>query len=123
MSNQTLGSYQFEWNPEKWTIPRKEKYYGKVLTYESVGFFSFGMSIVGKEIVLEWDWMSLEQWNELDTLFQADAGCVWLPGDGNTYNVEMLHLDGAYFEVVDLDLAYRRNVKLTLMIMSIVGES
>ncbi len=123
MSNQILAAYEFDWNPDRWTIPKAEKFYGKVLTYESVGYFSFGVSIIGKEIVLEWDWMGLVQWNQLDILFQSDVGYIWTPGDGHSYNVEILHLDGAYFEVVDLNAPYRKGVRLTLMILSIVGES
>ncbi len=123
MANQFLNSYEFEWNPDRWTIPKPEKFSAHVLTYQSVGYFSFGLSIVGKEIILEWDWMTLDQWNELDMIYQSDAGCVWVPGDGNFYNVEILNFDGAYFEVVALDIAYRRNVKLLLMILSVGSGS
>ncbi len=123
MSNQILGSYEFDWNPDRWMIPKAEKFSGQVLTYEGAAFFSFGVSIIGKEIVLEWDWMGLSQWNQLDAMYQSDEGYLWTPGDGHTYNVEIPHLDGAYFEVVDLNFPYRKAVKLTLMIMSVVGQS
>lgn len=121
MSNMELGTYEFDWNPDRWTIPKEEKFYGKVLTYSSVGYFSFGLSIIGKEILLEWDWMSVDQFNELNQLYISDIGYIWGPKDGFLYNVEILSFDGAYFETTALDAPWRRNVKMVLMILSIIG--
>jgi hypothetical protein len=118
MSNMELGTYVFDWNPDRWTIPKEEKFCGRVLTYSSVGFFSFGVSIIGKEILLEWDWMPVAQFNTLNVLFISDLGYPWDPKDGYIYDVEILSFNGAYFETTALDTPYRKNVKMVLMILS-----
>jgi hypothetical protein len=118
MPNQSLGIYEFPWNPDKYTVPKPEKFWGRVQTYSSVAFFSFGVTIVGKEIVLEWNWMSADQFAALDSIYRSDASVIWDPqdGDGLLYRAEILGFDGEYFEVVGTDFIYRKNVKLTLMI-------
>ena len=118
MANMELDSYTFPWNPDRWTIPKEEKFYGKVLTYTSAAFFSFGISIIGKEILLEWDWMSIDQFGALNAIFLSNEGCVWDPKDGYIYDVEILSFDGAYFDTTALDAPWRKNVKMVLMILS-----
>ncbi|MCJ7760978.1 hypothetical protein MUP59_07565 [Candidatus Bathyarchaeota archaeon] len=61
MANMSLNAYTFTWNPDRWTIPELDLSYAVVQTYESVAYFEWGLSIVGKEIILEWDWMKLAQ--------------------------------------------------------------
>jgi hypothetical protein len=122
MAAMQLGSYTFEWQPERWTIPKKERTVASVKTYESNVFFSFGITIVGKEIVLEWHFMSIAQFNALYALYISDIAQTWIPGNGGTYIVEILDLVGDYFETVDYDLAYRRNVKMRLSIKSCTVE-
>lgn len=118
MANMKLDAYDFSWQPDSWTIPKHEKYYGKVLTYESAGYFSFGTSIIGKEIILSWDFMSIAQFNQLNQLCLDDESHLWEPDNGYIYLVELLKLEGEFFEVVDMNSSYRRNVQLTMMIMS-----
>jgi len=74
-----LGDYTFGWNPDRFTLPHAEKSAGKVQTYSSVAFFSWGVSPIGKEISIEWDWMSVDQYERLRTLFEANAAVVWDP--------------------------------------------
>jgi hypothetical protein len=74
-----LGTYTFGWNPDQFTLPYAEKSAGRVQTYSSVAFFSWGVSLPGKEISIEWDWMSVDQYERLRTLFEADAAVVWDP--------------------------------------------
>ena len=74
-----LGGYTFDWNPDTFTLPQPEKSTGKVKTYSSVAFFSWGLSLLGKEISLEWDWMGVDQYERLRSLFEANAPVVWDP--------------------------------------------
>ena len=117
MDNMTLGGYLFDWNPDQFGILKEEKYTGVVLTYGSIGYFSFGTSIVGKQILLEWNWMKQSQFDTLNGLYLSDESKIWIPGDGYIYTVEILKLDGMYFEVSGLDAPYRKEVKMLLLII------
>ncbi len=119
----SLGNYAFEWPPDRWTIPKAEKYSGRVRTYGSAAFFSFGTWIVGKEILLEWDFMPDDQFETLNGLYLDDEPKLWDPGTGEGYLVEIVSFDGAYGEVVGYDKPYRFNVKMVLMIMAEVPLS
>jgi hypothetical protein len=116
-----LGSYEFEWFPDRWTMPKTDKFTSHVRTWSSVAFFSFGNTVIGKEILLEWDWMSEEMFAALDAVVQSDEQVIWVPGDGDAYNVEIISpgLEGTYFETTAYNFAYRQNVKLHLLIMSV----
>jgi hypothetical protein len=74
-----LGAYTFDWNPDVFTLPQAEKSLGKVKTYSSIAFFSWGLSLAGKEISIEWDWMGVDQYERLRSLFEANASVVWDP--------------------------------------------
>ena len=74
-----LGSHTFDWNPESFTLPQAERSTGKVKTYSSIAFFSWGLSLAGKEISIEWDWMGVDQYERLRTLFEGNASVVWDP--------------------------------------------
>jgi hypothetical protein len=117
--NMTLGGYSFPWLPDRWTMPKAEKFSGRLLTYSAAAFFSFGTSIIGKEIILEWDLMGVAQFNEINTQYLADTQKNWNPGTGNQYTVELVNLDAEYVETVAYDYAYYKNVKLLLMIMAL----
>jgi hypothetical protein len=121
MSNISLGGYTFLYNPARMTAIKPERSTGKVDTYSSVGFFSWGSSIVGKEITMEWDVVEKSLVDELDTLYAADETIILDPQDGSekTYNVEIESFDWDYHIYSDVDTAkYRKNVKMTLLIMS-----
>lgn len=74
-----LGSYTFPWVPDKFTIPKKDKFNANVLTYSGVEFFSWGCDIVGKIIELEWAWMGYEEFRQLQKLLEDDEQKTWNP--------------------------------------------
>jgi len=115
--NQRLGSYIFEWNPDRYSIPGKEKSFSMVETYSSVGWFSWGM-FEKKTITLEWDWMSLAQYNAIKAIFEQDVQTSWTDGKTIAYTVEINDFGGDYFENYGIDLAYRENVKLELYMVA-----
>jgi hypothetical protein len=77
-----LYDYTFTWDPDRGTEPTNDKYSAMVKTYSSVAFFSWGLTIVGKEILLEWDTLDLPQYNRLREIFALDAQVVWEPCKG-----------------------------------------
>ena len=188
-----LGTYTFETDPDQFDIPRAQKYSSLVKTYSSVAYFSWGLSIIGLEVLLEWELMTCDQFNRLDTLFQADAQVEWDPQiiakifhgavtngpfvSGKTltgetsgatgtslaifqaesyllftpltlnfqagevfhdnsspaksatitsiekvpkYNVEIMNLDGKYYDPAGPQVAFRKEVKLFLLVMGVV---
>lgn len=116
--NMTLDGYRFPWNPEKCTVPRPEKAVAVVTTYTSAAVFSWGMILPGKEIELTWEWMELDQWNALDTIYQDDSSVVWYPDDGFAYIVEILSLVGEYVVGAEIEAPRRENIVLRLVIIS-----
>ncbi len=190
-----LGAYTFDWNPDVFTLPQAEKSLGKVKTYSSIAFFSWGLSLAGKEISIEWDWMGVDQYERLRSLFEANASVVWDPeakvrlfhgavtngpfvpaktltgatsgatgtigqvvsdtpwnflvlasvtgsfhaGETvtdnsvpaksavltsveafQTYNVEILSLDGKLFEEIGTNMPYRKDIRMRLLVLGIV---
>ena len=118
MDAMTLGSYTFWRNPDQFTIPRQQKYASVIPTYGGVAYFSWGLFLAGQKVLLEWDVMTKAMWDELQTILENDTGVVWDPQTGTAYNVEVLQLEGKYVFKSLLDGAYRREVKLTLLIKS-----
>jgi hypothetical protein len=115
-----LGAYTFAWKPDQFTIPKAERRYATVETFASEVFFSYGTSILGKTVTLEWDWMSAAQFNALDALYQADLPVAWnlqVVGE-NIFTVEITKLDGELFEVVGYGFPHRRKVKMELLILA-----
>lgn len=78
-----LGNYTFVWEPDAYTIPSAKKFSAHVPTHSGVAYFSWGVSIVGKEIELEWDWMSAEQFLEIKSLYEEDLQKIWDIGSAN----------------------------------------
>lgn len=121
MAKMTLGAYTFQFNPHQFTDPKKKKSFSIVETYSGAAYYSWGTFIAGQRIVLEWDSMPEAMWDELQTLLEADAVVVWNPtvdGAETQYNVEVLKVEGKYYKYTINRTAYRRNVKLTLVITS-----
>jgi hypothetical protein len=116
-----LGALTLAWDPDKWTIPDPQQVIVEKDTYSSNVIFFYGEKIVGKQIDLEWEWMSQAQFDALDVLFQADLPVVWDLEeilDPRTFTVEILSLDGELFDVALWDLPHRRNVKVSLIILA-----
>jgi hypothetical protein len=122
MANMSLTGYTFAAQPNDMTPIRAERSCAKVDTYSSVGFFSWGPLLPGKEILLEWTYMPADMFVSLDTLYQADAQVVFDPQDGTskTYNVEIIGLEGKYclgkYGLTSSEL--RKDVKMKLLIIS-----
>jgi hypothetical protein len=117
-----LGTLTLAWDPDKWTIPDARHVISDVDTYSSNVIFFYGEKIVGKQIELEWEWMSQAQFDALDVLFQADLPVVWdleEALDPRAFTVEILSLDGELFDVALWDQPYRANVKVSLLILSV----
>ena len=118
MDKMTLGAHTFWRNPVKCTIPQKDKFSSFVRTYDSVAYFSWGSSIEGREIEMEWPWMTSGEYADLITLVESDTQMVWDPQTGTTYNVELTYLEGAYVQSSLLDAEWRNDVILRLVILS-----
>lgn len=108
-------------DPGSITVIRKDKRSAVVETYSGAAYFSWGSSIVGKQIILTWNWMPGDEFAALDALYEADVEVVFDPDDGTsrTFNVNLLGLDGDYLRGLDnTSASIRTNVTLTLCIMS-----
>lgn len=127
MAFQILGSVTFTQNPGSMTIIRPDRICSYIPTYASVGFFSWGPSIIGKEVLLKWSVMPSGQYEDIHTLWEADAQVLFNPQDGETYGggqrsyyVEVLDLQGEYCIGVTTsgDRGKRKNIDLKLLIMA-----
>ena len=121
MNNIIIGSVTLRHNPEEMTVIRSDKYCASKLTYTSVAFFSWGLSIVGKEILLRWSYMESDEFKDLDDLYIADSTIVFDPVDGlgKTYNVVMKELDSKYFYRLGVSPGqWRKDVNIVLLILS-----
>jgi hypothetical protein len=121
MSNMVLGSHTFVKQPATMTLIQKDREVAKVKTYSSVALFSWGASIIGKTIEISWPFMTTSEYASFQAIYEADAQVVFDPQDGSskTYNVELLSLTSEYFiHLSNASGHNRRNVKLTLLIMS-----
>lgn len=121
MANIAIGTITLDHNPTKMTLVRKEKSCAAVPTYEGVAYFSWGVSIIGKKIDLDFSYVDSAIFDDLDDLFEADAPVVFDPqdGSGKTYNVEIMSLDGDYHRTLDFTSGhFRKNVRMTLLILS-----
>ena len=124
MANMSLGAYTFNENPsdiDDIIAARRKVSYAN--TIDGVDVFSWGVTIVGKPIELSWEYMTTNMYDELLSLLEADAGVVFDPqdGSGNTFNVEILTLNGTYhMQLTSASNHYRKNVKLVILIISMV---
>lgn len=121
MSNSVLGTYTFAKQPIGMTFIQKDRNIAYAKTYTSVATFSWGSSYIGKVIEISWNYMTTTQYDSLLSLYVADSPVVFDPQDGEskTFNVEILSLDGEYhMHLSDAAGHYRKNVKLTLLILS-----
>lgn len=114
-----LGAYTFAWDPDRWTPPVPEKRQGIVLTLDGAGYFSWGANIVGKEIEMEWRFMSLAQFDSIVALLTADETVLWdldVAGMSNYY-VEVMSVDPELPDVTGYDQGYMHNVRVSLFIL------
>lgn len=122
-----ISNYEIWWMPksENVEIIKKRKPCASVDTYSNVAYFSWPPLLEGQKVNFEWENMSTEQFNALDTLYQADnEDTLDLVGDGTTqYKVRILNLTGTYFvSKYENENTHRRNVKMELLIMGQVVQ-
>lgn len=122
----SLGAYTFERNPSIYSAPdlmTPIRRVASVETYESIAVFSWGVSIIGKEISLKWEYLPDSQYNAMMALYIADTAVVFDPqqGDGKTYNVELMGMSGAYHYKLnsgDDEDVWRSKISLDLLVIS-----
>ena len=124
MAAVVIGTRTLTRDPQRMTMLRADKSCAHKLTYTSVAVFSWGTSIIGKEILLEWPAMDVAEFAALDAIFIADAAFNFTPSDGggHVYSANMTSFDGEYFRGrTSASPTTRKNVRMTLLIMSIVS--
>lgn len=123
MANMSLDGYTFEVNPSDDLTPiEPDRITAHVITYGSVGFFSWGATIVGKIIEIPFTYMPADMYSILKTKEGNDVTVVFDPqdGTGKTYNVEILSVYGPYClgKLGYASTTLRKNVKMRILIMS-----
>lgn len=117
-----LSTTTFARDPFSMDMIRPEKICQSVLTYSSVQYFSWGSTIVGKQVNLRWNAMPSTMFDALDTLYTNDTVILWdpnIPGKTGGYNVNILDLNGDYYISQESSAKYWRiNCVLSLLIMS-----
>ena len=119
-----LGSYTFDLNPKiDFDIIKPKKHNSYKKTYTKVAYFNWGTSVIGQEIELSWDWMTLEQYDSLQTIYAADSQVLFDPVNtaGIKYNVQVTDLTGKYYIRMvkeGTEDTYRKDIKMKLLIMS-----
>jgi hypothetical protein len=121
MTNMALGAYAFANNPAGFPIIGKKRAATHVETIGGVEFFSWGVFVAGQKVELSWNWMTPAQFTALNQILEADAQVVWNPQTGTTYNVQVLKLDGEFHGDLSGSAHYRKNVKLTLLIIGVAA--
>jgi hypothetical protein len=116
---QSLGTCTFVFNPDRRDIPQMKKTVAKVDTYSGCAVFQWAAIWPGTIINLEWNFMSAAQYDALYAIYLATANVVYnTDTGGHAYTVQVLDMTGNYFEVVATGLAYRKDVKLQLCVIS-----
>lgn len=115
-----LGAYTIT-TPAAMPIENQRRSAAAVETLDGVQFYSWGTFLAGRQITLHWNYMTPDDFSYLETILEADAQVVWRPRTGSDYNVQVMNLSGEYFISVKSDATYRKNVDLTLLIVSEVS--
>ena len=74
-----LGGYTFPWRPEKATVPRGERKSSWVKGLSILGYLGESSILQSKEILLEWNFVSEAQWDQMMSLYRADELVEWDP--------------------------------------------
>jgi hypothetical protein len=121
MANISIGGVTCRIQPADMTLVRPEKTTSIKKTYTGAVYFAWPASIIGKQIDVHWDFMDADEFASFDALYVTDAEVVFDPQDlsGNTFNVNIVSLDGKYLLGLDTTSdSVRKDVKMTLLIMS-----
>lgn len=123
----SLGVYDLDYYPTDFTPPRPLRSNAHLETYGGVDHFSWGFFTVGTIIDLQWNFMPSEQFDSLDAVFQGDVEVAWdpgIPGESETYIVQIIDFTGEFHESVGSGAEiWRKNCKMSLLIISAVSES
>ena len=74
-----LGGYTFPWRPEKATIPRGERKSAWAKGLSALGYLAESSILQSKEILLDWRFIPVVQWDEMMVLYRADQQVEWDP--------------------------------------------
>jgi hypothetical protein len=115
---QELGTYDFYWDPDRMTIPEKQKTVAVADTYGGSAIFEWAAILEGTRVKLEWDYMPKGMYTQLRLMYlQTGTLFEWNPNTGgNTYDVFIEKLEGAYMGTVLHEGQFRQNVTLILNI-------
>jgi len=119
MSRMVLGGYTMPDNPSSVSdLMTPKRHTAVVKTYSSIAFFSWGASMLGKQITLRWLGMTTDQYEYHQAQLENDTYMTFDPKDGSlqTYTVEMVDLRGEMHMETDGD--YRVNVEMDLVFLS-----
>ena len=121
-----LGAYTFEWLPDKMTIPRPGKTVAIAKNLGGAAYLSWPPTVNGERVKMEWEWMPISQYNALRAIYLAGTIVAWdLPsGDSMVptgtaevaYDVKILSLEAKFFDTVDYDMSYRKEVEMILLV-------
>ena len=121
MATMSLGTYTFAHNPSGMTLVKQRRVVNPIETLGGLEIFSFGIYYAGQIVTVKWNYIPVAVWLELVSLEAADASKVFTPGDGHSYNVQILSLNGEYLADTAASATWRKNVELVLMIESLVS--
>ena len=123
MANMILGSYTFDLDPAKVTGMdaadiMAPKATAESLTLTSHVLFQWAGTIVGQEIVLEWERMDSAMWEQLQTMAESTSSYEFDPQIGaTTWDVIVTAL-----EAQGRDPAGMSRVRLTLSVRGVHEE-
>ena len=118
MANMKLGAYTFVHNPSEISeLLTPELSSSTVKTYTSIAHFSWGSRLVGKPVVLRWEYMTTGQYTSLQGLLVADNNVAFDPTDGSnkTYLVKITSLRGTMH--VMPATGHRKDVELAVVLL------
>lgn len=121
MTTMSLGNYTFTRNPSGMTVLKPRRVINPVETLGGLEILSFGIFYAGQRVIVKWNYCPVAVWLSLIDLEDDDASKVFTPGDGHTYNVQILSLNGEYYADTAASATWRKNVELTLVIESLAS--
>ncbi len=116
-----FGTYTLTCNPSDITMIKPDKMSAYKKTYSGVDYFNWGSTIIGKEVELAWEYMTVAEFATLDALYADDDDIEFDPQDdtGQTYNIKIIKFDGTYDLQLEADSwARRKDIKMTILILS-----
>lgn len=122
MSNMVFGSYTLVRQPNFMTILHEDRDISYVKTHSSMHTFSWGLTMVGKEVEIRWNYMPTIQYAELLSIYQDDDSFTFDPQDdeGFTYTVQMLIFNGEYLvHLTNTSKHMRQNIIMVLLILTV----